>query len=147
MENTIPSVTQPSDLAKRIAEKLEHWAGRQDAGWEKPVVVRMAETIAEHIAPLEAELKIWKPMTPEEAEAEIAAIESGDVEPLSQQEINEMLAKVMDPTYQPPEYMYVKLLAKARQLEKLLREACKVASFHSDLQCRIDAALSQASVP
>lgn len=110
--------TATSELAKRIAGYLDCAELEKDDSLtesEKEAI------IAEHIAPLEAELKLWKPMTPEQAEA---AYEAAEAVPISPEEIDRIVSQVTDPTYQPTEPEHVLLAAKIRQLEKRSIRCC-----------------------
>lgn len=62
---------------------------------------------------LKAELKMWKPMTPEEAEK---ALDEAVPIPISDEEIDRIVSKVTDPTYHPSEPEHVLMAAKIRQL-------------------------------
>jgi hypothetical protein len=71
---------------------------------------------------LRAEIKLWRPMTAEEAEAELDAIEA---EPLDEAEIERIVAQVTDPTYRPTEPQHVLMAAKIRQLTAQLAAVAK----------------------
>lgn len=76
---------------------------------------------------LAAELKIWKPMTPEEIEREL---ESVTPEPLSEDRINELVAFATDPANRLPEPEYVRMAAEHRRLtahNSRLIAACEAA--------------------
>lgn len=75
--------------------------------------------VAATIAALESELKMWKPMTPEEAEA---AYEAAESVPISDDEINAIVSKVTDPLYRPSEPEHVLMAARIRQLESQVKE-------------------------
>lgn len=64
-----------------------------------------------------AELMLWKPMTPEEAEA---AYDAAEAIPISDEEIEGIVSRVTDPTYRPSEPEHVKLAAKITQLQQEL---------------------------
>lgn len=66
---------------------------------------------------LQAELKMWKPMTTEEAEA---ALEAAVPVPISDEEIAGIVERVTDPAYRPPESEYVLMAAKIRQQQQEL---------------------------
>lgn len=132
-----------ADLEKRAYARAEHWkddfnAARDSAElqqeadqkgvtvdvnvWGQTVATFRPSRIAElekRIAELEVELKMWKPMTPEEAEAEIDAIEAM---PIDEAEINEIVERVTDPTYRLSEPEYVKLAARVHQLQRFQDE-------------------------
>lgn len=97
-----------------------------DAG----LLLRIKDAVPEIIARLEraeAELKLWRPMTPEEIEDELENVESV---PISDEKIAAMVEKITDPLYRPTEPEYVTLLVKVKQLqaevERLRKELDRV---------------------
>lgn len=84
-------------------------------------------TIIARLERAEAELKLWRPMTPEEIEDELENVESV---PISDEKIAAMVEKITDPLYRPTEPEYVTLLVKVKQLqaevERLRKELDRV---------------------
>jgi hypothetical protein len=81
---------------------------------------KLAIEYLQEIERLKAELAMWKPMTPEEAEAALAAVEA---EPLDEEEINAIVEKVTDPAYRPSEPEHVLMAAEIRRLRSQLDKA------------------------
>jgi hypothetical protein len=75
--------------------------------------------MADYIEELEAEVRRWRPMTPSEADAELAAIEAGGVDPLSDDDVARMMAKINDPTWHPDEPTWVKMLHEIERLRAI----------------------------
>ena len=66
------------------------------------------------------ELRLWKPMTPEEAEAEMSVAEA---EPLSSEEVEAIVKKALDPTERITEPEHVRLALDNAALHKELEAA------------------------
>ncbi len=64
-----------------------------------------------------AELKLWKPMTPEEAEA---AFDEAVPMPIPDEKIAEMVARITDPSYRPTQPERVLMAARIQQLDDLI---------------------------
>lgn len=64
---------------------------------------------------LQAELDQWRPLTPEEAEK---ALEEAKAEPLSEEHIQSILAKALDPAYLPTNFEQMHLGAKVEALQE-----------------------------
>lgn len=87
------------------------------------------------IAALKSELAMWKPMTPEEAEA---AYEAAEAMPISEEEINAIVAKVTDPTYRPTEPEHVLMVAEIRRLRTRVNELEADRTDHDRPLKRVD---------
>lgn len=74
---------------------------------------------ADELVAAKGELAMWKPMTTEEAEAALAEVVS---EPISDERIEAIVAKVTDPSYRPSEPEHVLLAGKVVQLKVELTE-------------------------
>ena len=72
------------------------------------------QQLRKRVQDLEAELKLWKPLTPEEADR---AFEEAEAIPISDEEIEALVAKVTDPAYTPTIPESVKLAVRVSQLE------------------------------
>lgn len=71
------------------------------------------DKLQKQLTDAEEELKLWKPMTYEEAEA---AIDAAEAVPISQERIEQIVAQVTDPTYRPTEAEHVQLAVKVKLL-------------------------------
>ena len=123
------------DAVPEIIARLEQLTGERDRQYEDNVCRIAAEgkacnerdAIAARMERAEAELKLWRPMTPEEIEDELENVESV---PISDEKIAEMVEKITDPLYRPTEPEYVTLLVKVKQLqaevERLRKELDRV---------------------
>jgi hypothetical protein len=91
---------------------------------------------------LKAELAIWKPLSPEEADAALAEVEAEGCDPLSEEQIERMVKQATDPTTRFTEPEHVRMLAEIRRrgnkIDRLrasrdaLAAACQaVLLFHS----------------
>lgn len=108
----------PDDELQAMRERCEECRKRneeQAVAWEQD-----SERLRDEIDRLKvenekltAELATWKPMTPEEAEA---ALDAAVGIPISDEEIDRIVAKVTDPAYRPPESEHVLMAAKIEQL-------------------------------
>jgi hypothetical protein len=128
---------QPDDAADSFGISTENWEdGIPDdiertfefiahARTDIPHLLAHAAALAGENAALRDELKLWKPMTPEEAEAAYAEAEAV---PFSDERIAEIVTKVTDPTYRPTEPERVQMAVKVSKLTgevERLREALK----------------------
>lgn len=104
----------------RIAELEKQLALASEAAHEAEGQLSEAKT----------ELEMWKPLTPEEAEAAIATIEAEPLTYEEEQRIEQIVAEVTkngpDPTWRPPEPWYVQMAGYCRRLKSWL-DAIRVA--------------------
>lgn len=116
-ENTF-LMDQNVDLKRQLAE----WkcpvckAPSEQHGGGSPVIALLQQDLAY----TKDELKFWKPMTPEEAEA---ALDAAIPEPISDEKIREIVNHVTDPSYRPTEPEHILMAAKIEQLHWQLAEA------------------------
>jgi TnpA family transposase len=89
--------------------------GYEDRDEDQIVEAAISERLA-----LIKELKLWKPMTNEEAER---ALDEAAGIPISDEEINQLVERVTDPAYRPSEPEHVLLAAKVRQQRDAIQAA------------------------
>jgi hypothetical protein len=105
------------------------------AAWNAiPELLDALEAARKDAAELRDELKLWKPMTEEEAEAayeeaEAVPLEPGEIEAM----VERMLAKVNDPAYRPTEPEYVRLTYMIQKLQEQQTE-CLLAIATARMQ-------------
>lgn len=88
------------------------------------------DSLTAEVARLKEELKLWKPMTAEEAEK---ALDEAEAIPISDEEIADIMEKVRDPAFRPSEPEHVKLAAKVRQLQSQLAAVTETENFQRGL--------------
>lgn len=77
---------------------------------------------------LQEELRMWKPLSPEEAEVEMAKVVA---EPISDEEIDLIVAKVTDPTFITTIPQHVLLTGKVQQLREQVAHQTKCIDAQS----------------
>jgi hypothetical protein len=92
------------------------------------------------IAELRAELDLWRPLTPEEAERAYAEAEAV---PMSEGRIQEILRKAMDPAERLPNNEQVQLTAEVRRLRDALHASHEEAKLLGGLWDKERAELSR----
>jgi hypothetical protein len=110
MQSECLPFAQDVDNAEFVAAARTHW----------PAHAQQLCDLQRELEEARAELKLWKPLTPEEAEA---ALDEAEAIPISDEELNRIVALVTDPAYRPSEPEHVKLAAKVRQQARQLDEA------------------------
>lgn len=92
---------------------------------------------ANEIAGLRDELALWKPMTPEEAEAAYEAAEAIPMEPGEiEARVNEIFARCEDPAYRPSEPEHIRILQRVRFLERVNSELERKAARWDECERR-----------
>ncbi len=130
--------TEPQWLtADEIARHRNHvhvdWcqAGRRDTStvFQTNEISRLID-IAEEANALRDELKLWKPMTPEEADK---AFDEAEAVPISDEEVAVIVARVTDPAYCPTEpervQMAVKIKRQEEEIARLREENARLKSL------------------
>lgn len=116
--SSVPDVEPTLDVMRYDAECVKNarcgWlaVGPRLADYVLALVPEVKQLRAEN-ARLRDELALWKPMTPEEADAALAEIEPI---PISDEEIQRIVEYATDPANRPPQTHYTKLTAKVKQL-------------------------------
>lgn len=102
-------------------------------GW--PAAIRRAHAAEAELVRLREELKLWRPLTPEEAQA---AYDETEASPLSEEQIERIMAKALDPAYCLSNPERVALDVRVRQLEKERdRLAARLLTAAGDDLCRL----------
>lgn len=95
---------------------------------------------AKEIVSLKEELALWKPMTPEEAEAAYEAAESIPMQPEEiEARVNEIFARCEDPAYRPSEPEHIRMLQRVRFLERVNSELERKAARWDECERLSDA--------
>lgn len=111
-----------------------------------PAALALLGAACDRIAELEAELKFWRPLTPEEAEKAMAEAKAM---PMSEEQIQRIVAKALDPAERIDNFGTAAMAARIKSLEAerdRLEAECKDAAVAIEVATQMGVANSEGLV-